>query len=140
MLFDILSPRGWTPFTDVDRLLADLSQSIAHTHGVQSAVDVIANDDEAVVTFAAPGLNRDSIEVTVLGDTLTVRGTSAEEAKPVGTPIRQERRRDALQRSVRLPFAVDEQRTRASYRDGLLAVQAPRAEATKPRRIDVAAA
>jgi len=140
MLFDILSPRGWTPFSDVDRLLADLGQSLAHTRSAHSAVDVLANDDEAIVTFAAPGLNRDSIEVTVLGDTLTVRGTAAPEPNPVGTPIRQERQREALQRSVRLPFAVDEQRTRATYRDGLLAVHAPRAEATKPRRIAVAAA
>lgn len=140
MLFDILSPRGWAPFTDMDRLLAEFGNTLAQSQGIHSAVDVVANDDEAIVAFAAPGLNRDSIEVTVLGDTLTVRGTPAPEEQPAGEWLRRERRREGFQRSVRLPFAVDEQRTRASYRDGLLAVHAPRAEATKPRRIDIAAA
>lgn len=138
MIFDILSPRGWSPFSDFDRLFDELSRTLPAHRGHQ-AVDVAANDQEALIALAAPGLSGDQIEVTIHGDTVTVKAPGLATEPDQGEWIQRERTQGGLERSVRLPFPVDEDRTTAAYADGVLSIRAPRLEASKPRRVAVTA-
>lgn len=138
MIFDILSPRGWSPFSDFDRLFDELSRTLPAHRGNQR-VDVAANDQEALIALAAPGLRGDQVEVTIHGDTVTVKAPAPEAGADQGEWIQRERGQAGFERSVRLPFPVDEGRTTAAYADGVLSIRAPRLEASKPRRVAVTA-
>ena len=137
------STRSWDPFREMERFLDDLNRAVAR--GRQSivddeiAADVWADDQTVVITLAAPGLDAGSIEVTTVGETVSVR------AKPVTEPesgrwLRRERAPDELARTFQLPFAVDTERAQARYADGILTLTLTRPDSDKPRRIAVSGA
>jgi HSP20 family protein len=138
MLFDVLTARPYNPFTSFERLFAEFDR-VASTAARPAALDVFANDSKALIAYAAPGLDPDSVSIEVLGDTLSIHGKPLAATEQEGW-IRKERRPATLHHSLRLPFAVDEATTSANYRDGVLTIRAPRLASTKPRRIAVEAA
>ncbi len=86
-----------------------------------------------------PGLKMDDVEVLVVGNELTVKG----ERKPLKQPglvyHRQERGTGAFGRSIRLPVDIDAGKVEAHLQDGVLKVTLPKAEAAKPRKVEVKA-
>jgi HSP20 family protein len=85
-----------------------------------------------------PGLDADSIGITVIGDTMTIRGKR--ESARSGDYHCRERGDWEFARSVRLPFTVDADATEARYSKGVLSVALRRPEAQKPKKIGVKAA
>lgn len=137
MIFDILAPRS--TFADFDRLFAELSRSIGNDTPATQRVDVAVNDNEALIAVSAPGLDADSIDVTMHGDIVTIHAQAqASGTAPAGKEwIRRERQGHRLDRSVRLPFPVDDSQSSATYRNGVLAIRAPRLATSKPKRVAV---
>jgi HSP20 family molecular chaperone IbpA len=85
----------------------------------------------------APGLDEQTINVTVHDDTLVIEG-ELQFAVPEGAkPIWQEFGPSKFRRSLRLGSAVDPARVEAMYKSGLLLVTMPKAEHAKPRQIRV---
>jgi HSP20 family protein len=102
------------------------------------ALDVEETEDEVLVRAELPGLRPGDFTVEALGDRLTIRGEKGEEREERGRGFyRLERRAGAFVRSVALPCEVDPDRTRATYRDGVLRVSLPKTEAAKARRVRV---
>ena len=96
-------------------------------------------DPEAVYVEAlAPGLDVDSLEVVVKGNTLTISGEKkpSPDVKPEAYH-RNERAVGSFVRTIQLNTDVDESKVRAAYEDGILTVTMPRSEAAKPRQITV---
>lgn len=96
--------------------------------------------DEKTVTLRAemPGVTLEKIDLSITQDTISIKG-EREQTKS-GTDIsfhRRERRTGYFNRTVSLPFEVDPERARASYKDGVLEVVVDRGEKTKPRQISV---
>ena len=91
------------------------------------AVDIYESENKEVVLKAElPGLQREDIDVTVEGATLTIRGhRRREEAVAEGAYRRVERHYGAFTRSFTLPSGVDAGAVRADYRDGVLTVRLP---------------
>lgn len=91
------------------------------------AVDIYETDNKEVVVKAElPGLQREDIDVTVDGATLTIRGLRRrEEAIAEEAYRRVERNYGAFARSFTLPSSVDAGAVRADYRDGVLTVRIP---------------
>jgi HSP20 family protein len=91
------------------------------------------------VSALAPGLDIDSLELTVENDVLRIAGQKA----PLSGDIKPERfhRRERgagrFIRTLTLPAAVDADNVSAEFRNGLLTVTLPKSEAAKPRRIAV---
>jgi HSP20 family protein len=87
-----------------------------------------------------PGMTPADIELTITGETLTIRG---ERKKPEGVKEdsyrRQERPVGRWVRTVTLPDRVESTQVAASFSDGILTVSIPKAEDARPRRIVVAA-
>jgi HSP20 family protein len=105
------------------------------------AVNVWTAADEAVVTAELPGVEAKDIDISVVGDTLTIRGNrTADELKPDESYHRQERGFGEFSRSLRLPFQLNPEQVEAHFHNGVLRVRLPRAEADKPRKISVATA
>jgi HSP20 family protein len=105
------------------------------------AMNVWTNADGAVITAELPGMNADDLEISVQGDTLTLRGSrSAEEQGEGMTYHRRERGSGQFRRSFQLPFNVDPNKVEANYERGVLHIFLPRSEADKPRKIQVRSA
>ncbi|WP_322807688.1 Hsp20/alpha crystallin family protein [Thermanaerothrix sp.] len=104
-------------------------------------MNVWTNSEGAVVTVELPGVNPEQIEVSVVGDTLTLRGKRVAEELPEGARYqRRERFQGEFARSLQLPFTIDADHVEAQYENGILTITLPRAEADKPKRITVQAA
>jgi HSP20 family protein len=102
------------------------------------ALNVWTNEEGAVITAELPGVNAEDLDISLTGDTLTFRGSRAPEELEEGESYhRRERAYGDFVRSIRLPFGIDAGKVEASSRNGLLRLTLPRAEAEKPKKIEV---
>jgi len=107
--------------------------------GLAPRLDVVERNGDFVVKAELPGVKKDDIEVSVENGVLTLSAEtrSETEEKEGDRVIRQERRYGRYLRSLRLGKEIDEKKVKASYKDGVLELVLPKAEAVKPRRISV---
>ena len=97
--------------------------------------------DAIALLAELPGLRLDDIELSIEGETLTLKTTPRPAPAPEGfTALRRERRPAAIQWSVELPYAVDAAQASARLEQGRLSVTMPKAARAKPRIINVKAA
>jgi HSP20 family protein len=102
------------------------------------AVDVHENDDAYTLQFDLPGVNPKDVKVQVIGDTLSIRGERhAERDEKTKTTHRVERVSGTFERAFRLGTALDAAQVKATYRDGVLEVTAPKLEHAKTREIAI---
>jgi HSP20 family protein len=100
-------------------------------------MDAVRHENEVELRFDLPGIDRDSIDVTVDRDVLTVSARRAEEHAEGEKPFIRERVMGSYTRRVSLTDAVDADKIEADYSDGVLTVHVPVAEQAKPRKIEV---
>lgn len=106
--------------------------------GWSPAVDVAQDKDNVYVAIELPGMKREEIDLSLHEGVLTITGERKQEKKEgEGETFREERYYGRFHRSVTLPTEVDGDKVKASYRDGVLEVELPKAEAAKPKQIDV---
>jgi len=87
-----------------------------------------------------PGLTMKELEIFVVGNELTLRGSRKTEEQSEGlTYHRRERSASTFSRVIRLPVDIAADKVSAELRDGVLTVKLPKAEAAKPRKIEVRA-
>ena len=102
------------------------------------ATNVWVSEDKAVVTTEVPGIDPDTLEISVMGDSLTLRGSrQAEELKEEESYHRRERWSGQFTKTLKLPFGVESAKVEARFAKGVLYISLPRAEAEKPRKISV---
>ena len=100
--------------------------------------DVIETKDNVVVKMSAPGVKPEDIDISVVGDTLTIKGeTKSEEQFEEGSYLRKERRFGSFQRTFSLPASVASDKAKADFENGVLTLTLPKTEAAKPRSIKV---
>jgi HSP20 family protein len=106
--------------------------------GFQSLpVNVWETNEGYQAALLAPGLDEQSINVTVHEDTLVIEGELTFSVPEGAKAIWQEFGPSKFRRSLRLGSAVDPARVEAMYKNGLLLVTMPKAEHAKPRQIQV---
>lgn len=91
------------------------------------------------VEAEVPGMRMEDIELSVVGNELTIRATRKLGAPEGATHLRRERFTGEFTRSIALPSVVDAGRVEAVLRDGVLLVTLPKPEEAKARRITVKA-
>ncbi|RPI52235.1 MAG: Hsp20/alpha crystallin family protein [Chloroflexi bacterium] len=102
------------------------------------ALDMYETEDEVVVKTAIPGMKAEDLDVSVTGNTLTIRAeTTQEEEVKRERYLRRERRQGTFARSVTLPSGLQADRAEADYTDGILTLTFPKAEEIKPKSIKV---
>jgi HSP20 family protein len=102
-------------------------------------VNAFSKDDRYIVECELPGFNKDSIDLTVSGNTLVIKGEFKEESAKNVSYHRRERRSGQFSRSIQLPDRIDPEKTTASFNNGILTVELSKAEEVKPRQITVKA-
>jgi HSP20 family protein len=102
------------------------------------ALDVYTTADALVIEAALPGVKPEDVDISVLGDTLTISATSRDEQQrdEEGYSYR-EIRRGSMTRSLTLPAGMNAEAATADFDNGLLRLSIPRAEETKPRQIRI---
>ncbi len=127
------------PFRDVDRWFQQLWASQQNgPRSMAMPMDAYRKDDSFLLRLDLPGVNLDSVELTVEDGVLTI---SAERLAPPQTEgiesVIAERPYGSFSRQVVLGKQLDPENIQASYEDGVLTVVIPVAEKAKPRRIEV---
>ena len=104
-------------------------------------VNLWAGEDGIVVSAELPGVDPDTVEITVHKNTLTVSGKRPD-GKPAGdaAALRRELAAGGFSRTVTLPFLVDADKVGARSQDGVLVIHLPRPEADRPKHIRIATA
>jgi HSP20 family protein len=102
-------------------------------------MDAIRREDEVELRFDLPGIDPESIDVSVDRGVLTVKASRNEEYTEGEKPVIRERVMGSYVRRVRLSDTVDAEKIEAGYTDGVLTVHVPVAETAKPRKIEVRA-
>ena len=101
-------------------------------------VDVYETDESYVIKADLPGVDKKDIALDVKDRILTLKGERQvdEEVKKENAHCR-ERAYGRFERSFRLPSHVDGDKITADYKDGVLRVEIPKPESTKPKQITV---
>ena len=132
----------WTPMNPVslvnefDRLFERPLTRTASDWNV--ALDVAETEDNYLVKATIPGINVDDLEITLEDDVLMLKGEIKrdEEIEEAKYHLR-ERRFGSFSRSIRFPMAVNGDAVEATYTNGILSLNVPKAEAVKPKRITI---
>ncbi|HET7583216.1 MAG TPA: Hsp20/alpha crystallin family protein [Candidatus Limnocylindria bacterium] len=102
------------------------------------ALDVHETGDEIVVTAALPGLKPEDVDITITGQTLSIRGEfKADEKVERDQYLYRERRYGSFHRQLQLPVRVQGDAATATFEDGVLRLSIPKAEEVKPRQIAI---
>jgi HSP20 family protein len=138
----------WRPFRELEeweRRFDDLfGRSLwrlpVEERGWMPAVDVFEKEDRFVVKAELPGMKEDDIDVSVVGDTLSIKGEKKTETEIQEEGYyRCERSYGSFYRSIPLPSNVDANKIEASFEDGVLEVALPKSAKIKPKKIAVSA-
>ncbi|APG28449.1 hypothetical protein A7E78_11675 [Syntrophotalea acetylenivorans] len=98
------------------------------------------DEDNLYVETLLPGVDPSELEMTVQQNTLTISGERHKAETPEKVVWhRRERGAGKFLRTVELPLDVKTDEVRAEYKDGLLRVTLPKAEAAKPTRVAIEA-
>jgi HSP20 family protein len=127
------------PFREMDRLAGQLwSQSAQQARGPRwMPMDLYRVDDHFVVAVDLPGVDPGSIDLSVDGNTLTVKAERTVRTHESARWLAQERPSGSFMRQLNLGDGLDVDRIEASYDAGVLMITIPVAERAKPRRISV---
>ncbi len=140
----------WDPFSELvdmrkemDRLFANLfggaPVTVAEPNGVWApAVDIQETKDSFLVKAELPGMKQEDIQITIVDNTLTLKGERRQENEVRnGGFTRIERAYGTFQRALALPSVVDADKVKAKYKDGVLEIELPKKEEAKPKEIKV---
>jgi HSP20 family protein len=143
---DLRWHRRWDPFQELQREMGRLFESLDPMQSKRQIyryppLNLYDAADRYILSVQLPGMAPSDIELTITGETLTLRGerTRAEGVKEDGYR-RQERPMGRWSRTITLPDRVESTQVGASFADGILTVTFPKAEGTQPRQITVTAA
>jgi HSP20 family protein len=126
------------PFRDLDQIAEQLND--AATRGPRAfPMDAYRRGDDVVLLFDLPGVDPESIDLTVDQHVLTVRAERRREAREGEEVLAAERPQGVYLRRVFLGDTLDTDRIAAEYHNGVLELTIPISERAKPRKIEVAA-
>lgn len=134
------------PFDDLRRLESRLFepffrypyfQESMQSSAWNPAVDVLEENDRIIVKVEAPGVDEKDLHVTFEDGLLTVTGERQFERKDDRNYHRIERAYGSFTRSFTLPRSVDATQIVANYRNGVLEIEVPKKEESRPRQISI---
>ena len=138
----------WDPAREVDSLQGEVNRLFDNFFGRPPAtatgrtwvppVEMYATKDDLVLTLELPGVSEKDVTVSITGDLLTVKGERRYEHQGKEQELlHAERMYGKFERLIQLPMAVQADRVKATYRDGVLEIKLPKAEELKPKEIKI---
>ncbi len=122
---------------DFDRWFTDWTPGMKLGEWVPS-IDVMAEDGELIVRVEAPGVDPESVDLTIEGDSLTISGSRHfEDEVKEESYASKEIFEGSFRRVIRLPDGVDAEAITASSKDGILTVRIPKNPQVLPRKVKI---
>lgn len=132
------APRTANIANEFDRLFEG---AFGGSTGAPLALDVVENEDAYTVKASVPGVHPEDVEIVFEDKVLSIKGEfKADEEVEGETYHIRERRSGSFGRSLRFPVDVNADAIEATYANGVLTLSVPKAEAVKPKRIEIKAA
>jgi HSP20 family protein len=141
----------WDPIRDLvtlqermNRLFEDATERRAHTDEENDieradwapAADVYNRENEYVIMVDLPGIDRETLDISIDENRLWIRGTRSVEPDAQQKP--NERPHGSFLRKFGpLPPAIDQQSIKAEYKDGVLRLTLPKRAEQKSRRVEI---
>lgn len=104
------------------------------------AADIHETKDGAVIYLDLPGVSKDSLDISVDSDVLTIRGGLNLHTPDGLNPTYMDVHAGVYSRKFTLSPELDTSKIDANLQDGVLKLVIPRSEKHKPRKIEVKAA
>lgn len=142
----------WNPETDLLRgrmdrvfneMLRDLwgaspASEAAAGRTWMPAVDIREGDEHLELVAELPGMKKEDVQITLENNVLTIAGERKFEAETKNEAYhRIERAYGNFSRSFTLPATVKTDKVDAKFADGVLTIQLPKMEESKPRKIAI---
>ena len=119
-------------FEDFDRIVDSFLRPTQFSNiNFQPAGDISETESHYMVSFDMPGVKKEDIKIETRGSQLIVKGERRNEQKNGG------RSYGKFERSFNLSEAINAEKIEAHYEDGVLSIALPKAEATKPKTIEI---
>ena len=130
---------SFDPTREFDRLARRTFGAGHWTATVRPAMpmDVIRGKDEVQLRFDLPGVDADSIDVTVDRGVLTVSAKRTEETSEDEKLITRERVTGSFTRRLSLGDTLDSDKIEAAFAEGVLTVRLPLLAAAQPRKVEI---
>ncbi|MBT6227369.1 MAG: Hsp20/alpha crystallin family protein [Candidatus Scalindua sp.] len=138
----------WDPFREIEDMFDRYTRAVgwprSGSHELMTSgdwsprVDIVENDKEFVIKAEIPEVKKEDVKVTVDNGVLTIRGERKQEKEEKGKKFhRVERHYGSFTRSFSLPENIDETKTKASFKDGMLDLKIQKTKEAKPKAIEV---
>ena len=134
----------WNSFSELQETVSDIVDSALRNVGPMASgryprYDLIEVSGEGYwILMDLPGVRRDDLEVTTVGDDLTVSGQRARPELPDGADVRRsERAFGRFRRSIRMPADVDVSRVGAKLENGVLRLSLPRSTGSEEHKVEI---
>jgi HSP20 family protein len=137
----------WHPWHEMHRLQREMDQLFGQlapawrwplTTSEYPPVNIVRADGTLILEAMCPGVERDSFDVTVVGDTVTLR---CERKPPADVPPeryhRRERPMGTFTRTIAMGERCDPDRTQATYKNGMLRVELAGAPESTPKKLQI---
>ena len=123
------------PFRDLDRLTQQVFGTAARPAAMP--IDAYRRGEEFIVELDLPGVQADSIDLTVEKNVLTVHAERRRDETDGVELLVGERPQGTFSRQLFLGDTLDTDTIQADYVDGVLTLRLPVAERAKPRRVEI---
>jgi len=123
---------------EMNRLFDTTSKGRLFNSPSYPAINIWTNEDGQVISAEMPGVHPDDIDIDVTGDALSISGErKPDELIKDAHYHRRERSYGSFSRTIQLPFMVDTNKVEANFKNGVLMISLPRAEADRPKKITI---
>jgi HSP20 family protein len=137
----------WDPFNDMIQFRDEVGRWFdaleKRSEGKRTTVwapdvDIKETDKDVQLRADLPGMKKEDIDISVDEDQLVIKGERKFEKEEKDKDfVRVERSYGSFYRSFNIGVPVKSDQIKASYKDGVLEVVLPKAEAKKPKKIEV---
>ena len=130
----------WDAAATLDRMFDDVMGSMlgaaTNSQSFDLALDVLATNDELVVTCDVPGVKSENLDITLENHVLTIKGARNWESSESQRVVLG-RSYGAFARSITLPDYLDEEKLSANLTDGVLTIRIPKHPKARPVKIAI---
>jgi HSP20 family protein len=125
---------------EVQKKMGTIAESVPFVSGTvkRPLTDVIETDETIIVTVEVPGVNKDDIDIEILGDQLSVSAKRKIEPEHKDECVyKSERNYGVFKRAIRLPADIKSEETKATLCNGVLRITLPKTVMISKTKIGV---
>lgn len=130
----------WNPWRALPRDMWDWDMDMGISTYDDTQMDIYETGNDVVVKLKAPGFRKEDLNIQIESNMITISGTMKQESEEEDKGkkyYRKEIRSASFSKTSELPVGVDADKSKATFKDGVLEIVLPKREEVKPKTIEV---